>query len=306
MVAGRARWKVLGDQHPTRRAFRFSEHEGRLRVVTGSIRRGSAKNRLTVLEPSTLAPGLLRTLSVLPNAQRPESIGKPGELLYGTRFVGDRLYAVTFHNIDPLYVVDLANPADPKIAGALELPGFSDYLHPLPNGLLLGFGMDARPAQRMGDGRFAWYQGLQLTLFDVTDAHAARDRPSVIGRRGSRSALLATHHAFSQLRRADGSLSIAIPARVHDGAVPEFGSGDSAHYPWLESGLLRFVVQGDTPATARLVTLPRMVTIVPGNGALDPSLMDARGVQLPNGTVYVGFGKFWLQEITRNTATGPF
>ena len=292
---------------PDKAVFRFSEHEGRLRVVTSSLSMwgNQMKNRLTVLEPSTLAPGVLRTVSILPNAQRPESIGKPGELLYGTRFLGDRLYAVTFKKIDPLYVVDIANPADPKIAGALELPGFSDYLHPLPNGLLLGFGMDARVAEGMGDGSFAWFQGLQLTLFDVSNGTPREIDRSVIGQRGSRSALLATHHAFSQLRRADGTLAIAIPARVHDGAVPEFGSGDSAYYPWLESGLLRFVVQGDTPATARLVTLPRMVTVVPGDGTLDPSLMDARGVQFTNGTVYVGFGKFWLQEITRNTATGP-
>jgi hypothetical protein len=80
---------------------------------------GVSQNRVTILEPSTLAPGLLKTVAYLPNPQRPQMLGKPNEILYGARFAGDRLYAVTFKSIDPLYVVDLANVADPRIAGAM-------------------------------------------------------------------------------------------------------------------------------------------------------------------------------------------
>ena len=101
-------------------AFRMSEYQGKLRAVTsstGAIWGGVNKNRLTILEPSASAPGLLRTVSILPNAQRPDPLGKPNEMLYGTRFVDERLYAVTFKSIDPLYVVDLVNAADPRIAG---------------------------------------------------------------------------------------------------------------------------------------------------------------------------------------------
>ncbi|QJR14959.1 beta-propeller domain-containing protein [Usitatibacter palustris] len=292
-------------------AFRMSESAGRLRVVTSDTMMwggGALKNRLTILEPSTIAQGTLKTVSYLPNPQRPEAIGKPGELLYGTRFVGDRLYAVTFKLIDPLYVIDLANAADPKIAGALELPGFSEYLHPLPNGLLLGFGKDAKPAIAQGDGSFAWYQGLQLSLFDVSNAGVPREiQRTLIGKRGSDSALLREHHAFASLPRDDGSLAIAIPARIHDGS--NSGGGDSTMYPWLESGLLRFEVRGTTPADAKLVQLPTLVTHAPSNSPyLGPS-PDAgssmgRSVIFKQGTVYVGNGKFWKIDSTGN-AVGP-
>lgn len=68
---------------------------------------------------------MLRTVSYLPNAARPEPLGKPNETLYATRFVGNKLYAVTFRQTDPLYTVDLSNVADPRITGERQIPGFS-------------------------------------------------------------------------------------------------------------------------------------------------------------------------------------
>ena len=293
-------------------AFRLSEHQGKLRAVSSSYNWwSSTRNRLTILEPSSIAPGVLRTVSTLPNAQRPESLGKPNELLYGTRFVGDRLYAVTFKKVDPLYVIDLADAANPRIAGALELPGFSDYLHPLANGLLLGFGKDAVPADTTGDAQFAWYQGLQLTLFDVSDAARPREvQRALMGKRGSESALIQSHHAFSALPRADGSLAIALPARIHDGS-PMYGSGPTASYPWQYSGLMRFEVRGETAATASLQQLPPLVThraAAPGNYSSpvdDAASFNARSVLFRNGTVYVSSGMFWHQDNV-GTIVGPY
>ena len=63
-------------------------------------------------------------LSRLPNDARPEPIGKPGEDVYAVRYFGDKAYVVTFERIDPLYVMDLSNPLEPHITGALEIPGF--------------------------------------------------------------------------------------------------------------------------------------------------------------------------------------
>jgi hypothetical protein len=294
-------------------AFRLSEHNARLRVVSssGSLWAGT-KNRLTTLEPSAISAGLLRTVSVLPNPQRPQALGKPNELLYATRFAGDRLYAVTFLKVDPLYIVDLSNAADPRIAGELALPGFSDYLHPLPNGLLLGFGKDARPAGTIGDGQFAWFQGLQLTLFDVTNASLPRELQRVlIGKRGSESALLQHHHAFSSLVQADGSTSIAIPARIHDGTVP-YPYADSTAYPWYQSGLLRFELRGSTPADARLEQLSTLVTHSPSMslgdpiylGSGDPGAKGGRSVLFRNATIYVGNGQFW--RAAGGGTFGPF
>lgn len=290
--------------------FRMSENQGRFRAITSSntLWGSSTKNRVTTLEPSAVTPGLLKTVSVLPNAKRPESLGKPGELLYGTRFVGDRLYAVTFRLIDPLYVVDLSDSADPRISAALELPGFSEYLHPLPNGLLLGFGKDARPALNAGDGQAAWYQGLQLSLYDVADAGMPREIQRVLmGKRGSDSALLHDHHAFSALMNADGSGTLAIPARLHDGA-PLYGSGDSTYYSYKESGLLRFELRGAKPSDASLVQLPSLITHTAVQGATaysDASSDGARSILFRNGTLYVGKGLFWRQDNAGNTF-GPF
>ncbi|MBZ0250117.1 MAG: beta-propeller domain-containing protein [Burkholderiales bacterium] len=291
--------------------FRLGEHEGRLRVVSSSASMWGAatRNRLTILEPSTVTPGLLKTVSWLPNASRPEPLGKPGELVYGTRFVGDRLYAVTFRMADPLYVVDLSDAADPRIAGSLEIPGFSQYLHPLPGGLLLGFGKDAVPALEFGDGSWAWFQGLKVSLFDVSVPAAPREmRHFVVGKRGSESALLESHHAFSLLRRADGTLSLAIPAAVHDGAYPLYGSGPAAPYAWSHSGVLRFDVTGTTPANAQLVQRPMMVTHRTGGvsgPAYDPARRGGRSVIFGDGIVYVGNGQFWRGN-DAGGAAGPY
>ena len=81
------------------------------------------------------------------------------------RFLGDRAYVVTFRQIDPLFIIDLSDPAQPRVAGELKIPGFSAYLHPLGDGLLLGVGQDADP-------RTGRPLGPQATLFDVSDPAA--------------------------------------------------------------------------------------------------------------------------------------
>jgi uncharacterized secreted protein with C-terminal beta-propeller domain len=310
-VAGSASVEGYLSREPDLAPFRMGEHAGRLRVVTssGAMWGTLTRNRVTILEPSAVAPGLLKTVSWLPNARRPEPLGKPGEIVYGTRFVGDRLYAVTFKMADPLYVVDLADAADPRIAGALDLPGFSDYLHPLPNGLLLGFGKDALPAIDMGDGSFSWYQGLQLSLYDVSSAAVPRQLQRIlVGKRGSDSALLESHHALSLLKRADGSTAIAIPAAVHDGPYPMYGTGPSSIYPWSHSGVLRFELRGETAANAQLVQLPTAVTRVVSSSDFpwpDGGRRGGRTVIFSNGTVYVGNGQFWRINAAGSVA-GPY
>lgn len=290
-------------------AFRFNEAGDTLRIVS-SARGGQwgpdVSNRVTILEPSMRAPGLLKTVSYLPNPRRPQRIGKPDELLYGTRFVGDRLYAVTFLKTDPLYVVDLSDKEDPRITGALEVPGFSDYLHPLPGNRLLGFGLDSIPATSTGDAQFAWFQGLQLALFDVSDDGKPRELQRVnIGKRGSGSALLKTHHAFSALARGDGTMTFAIPARVHDGAPygSDPRSGMPSSYPYYRSELLRFDLAG-----ARITQQPSLVFDVagrsdPGSYNHDPALDEGRSVIFRDGVLFVGGGRFWLQNASGTT--GP-
>ena len=84
-----------------------------------------------------------------------------GERIYSVRYIGDRAYVVTFRQVDPLYVVDLADPTAPAVLGELKIPGYSAYLHPVGDGLLVGIGRDADD-----DGRI---QGFKASLFDVSD-----------------------------------------------------------------------------------------------------------------------------------------
>jgi len=63
-----------------------------------------------------------------------------GEQIYSVRFIGDRAYVVTYKQIDPLFVLDLSNPIDIKVLGELKISGFSNYLHPFGNDILIRFG----------------------------------------------------------------------------------------------------------------------------------------------------------------------
>jgi hypothetical protein len=118
----------------------------------------------------------------------------PGEQIYSTRFVGDRLYMVTFKKIDPFFVIDLADAQKPRILGKLKIPGYSDYLHPMDANHVIGIGKNAVDAPETS---FAWYQGLKLAVFDVTNVEQPKELwKTEIGDRGSDSPALHDPHAF--------------------------------------------------------------------------------------------------------------
>ena len=89
------------------------------------------------------------------------------EQIYSTRFIGDRLYMVTFRQVDPFFVIDLSDPKDIKEIGKLKIPGFSRYLHPYDENTLIGIGRDATELGRT--------QGLKISLFDVTDVENPKE-----------------------------------------------------------------------------------------------------------------------------------
>lgn len=130
--------------------------------------------------------------------------GKPGETLHGIRFDGPTAYAVTFLQTDPFYVVDLSDPADPRIAGEVELPGFSSYLHPMGDGTVVGFGPDA-------DGMAA------AKLFDVTDPTAPKVVDTIA--LGGDAPVAYDRHAFMDL----GDGRFATPVTRWDVAGPAMG-----------------------------------------------------------------------------------
>ncbi len=119
----------------------------------------------------------------------------PGENIYAVRFVGDMGYVVTFEQIDPLFAISFKNMTNPVLLSALKVTGYSNYLHPLPGGYLIGVGKDAVPSS---SGNFAWYLGLKLSLFRVFDnGTSIQVSKYLVGNRGTDSPVLNDHLAFT-------------------------------------------------------------------------------------------------------------
>jgi len=227
--------------------FRMSESAGDLRLLASQFDWTSddfVDHQLYVLRESATLPEL-EVVSTLPNNSRPEEIGKPNEALFGVRFLGDTAYAVTFERIDPLYAIDLSDPADPFIAGELEVAGFSEFLHPVSDDLLLGLG-------RGGEG------GVKLELFDVSNIAQPLSRGSAtIGGAGTWSEAAYDRHAFTYQADAEAGVDrFTIPADVYaiDGS-----------YQFLGSALHLFEIRDKAvPAMAALNTV----------GLIDPPAVD--------------------------------
>lgn len=129
--------------------FGFSEHEGYLRVAT--TRDDSSESLVTILEEND---GKLELVG------RVDDIGQ-GERITAVRYFGDIAYVVTFRQTDPFYTVDLSDPQNPEILGELKIPGFSSYLHPLDEDLVLAVGTD---------GTLEQANGIPVaSIFDVSD-----------------------------------------------------------------------------------------------------------------------------------------
>lgn len=137
-------------------SYQYSEFEGNLRVATTRWER----------DPAEDAPFQHNNLYVLADtaAGRLEVIGAVrafgiNERIFSARFLGDRGYVVTFRQIDPLFTFDLSDPRNPRLAGEVELPGVSTYIHPLESDYLLTIGIDGDDTGLNGQ--------IQLQIFDV-------------------------------------------------------------------------------------------------------------------------------------------
>jgi uncharacterized secreted protein with C-terminal beta-propeller domain len=158
--------------------FSMDEYDGHFRVAT-TTRDETSRNNVYVLNMSLNLTGSLEDLA-------------PGETIYSARFMGERGYLVTFKQVDPLFVIDLENPYHPEVLGYLKVTGYSDYLHPYDENHIIGIGKETTDA-----GEFAWYQGVKISLFDVTDVHNPEEISKLeIGDRGTDSPVLRDHKAF--------------------------------------------------------------------------------------------------------------
>lgn len=202
--------------------LRMSESQGYFRVVTTNFETGEPVHQLHVLQQSG---NDLNLVAQLPNEQQPEPIGKPGEDIYAVRFIDDKAYIVTFELIDPLYVIDLENNESPSVAGSLEIPGFSSYLHPLVNGYLLGVGQNVEtetiPSTGTQPSQRVVTSGLKVSLFDVSDPSNPRELASV-SRDDAYTPVEYDYRALSVLQTGD-HYQFAMPTETWSGTEDGVG-----------------------------------------------------------------------------------
>ena len=255
--------------------FSMSEHEGRLRIATTEASQGlvggdavvdnggggGSESYVTVLDERD---GKLVQLGQV------GGLGK-GERIYAVRFIGTTGYVVTFKQTDPLYTVDLSDPAAPRVAGELKIAGYSAYLHPIADDLLIGVGQDATEEGRT--------KGLQVSLFDVSDpASPKRIQNAVMP--GANSDAEWDHHAFLWWPAkslavvpfqqflpiagvpgvVEGDVAVGAPVqqgfeagalglRVTRDAISEAGRVTHPSDPQFGTGVRRSLVVGDTLLT---------------------------------------------------------
>ncbi len=169
--------------------FAMDEHEGYLRVATtvnqrwnswwrpmpidarasaveGDVMIDSSAKMIAPQEPTQSTNNVYVLDGDLKVVGSVTGIAK-GETIQSARFIGDRLYLVTFRQVDPFFAIDLSNPEKPKILGELKVPGFSRYLHPYDDNIVIGIGRDVSDTGRQ--------QGLKISLFDVTDVSKPKE-----------------------------------------------------------------------------------------------------------------------------------
>jgi inhibitor of cysteine peptidase len=219
--------------------FSMDEHNGYFRIATttGNMWRSdefTSKNNLYVLDESMAIRGKVEDIA-------------PGERIYSVRFIGDRAYMVTFKSVDPLFVIDVSDPANPHILGALKIPGYSDYLHPYDENHIIGFGKDTTElANKDENGNVinttAYYLGMKVAMFDVSDVAQPKElHKMIIGDRGTHSELLYNHKAllFSKAKNL-----MAFPVELYEINSANSGVKDPelSELPVLEYG--QFTYQG--------------------------------------------------------------
>jgi hypothetical protein len=258
--------------------FSLSEFGGYLRVASTSRPiwwGGTGVASFAPLQSQSYVTVLQAKGGVLAPVGQVSGLGQ-GEQIYSVRFVDDTGYVVTYRQVDPLYTVDLSTPTAPKVAGQLELEGYSAYLHPLGDGLLLGVGVDVSSDTNEPTGA-------QVELFDVSDAAS----PKLLGKAslGAGSSTQATydHHAF--LYWAPTGLAVlpmessvtscfvapcpVAPSQPFNGAVAFHLSRSGIGAP---TQLAQDSVNGSSPSIERAIVIGQTLYTLSDSGVMASSL----------------------------------
>ena len=207
--------------------FSLDEKDDNIRIALYSSTKGS---RVVVLDNNLKQLGETAYLA-------------KGEKMYSARFVGDRAYLVTYKNMDPLYSIDLSDPANPKALGALKIPGYSTYLQPYDENHIIGFGFKTEETVRRNSlGRVtstsAKVTGMKMALFDVTDiSNPKMISEEVIGDSKTNSTILENHKALL-LDKERNLLAIPIKNYTTDLSITEnddISSATKSYTSYLKS-----------------------------------------------------------------------
>jgi len=277
---------TLGWNNPS---FRMDEFDNSLRVVTTSLDENwSPLHTLSILRDSDITDEM-ELLATLPNEANPQPIGKPDEDIYAVRFFGERAYIVTFERIDPLYIIDLSDVVNPTIAGELEVPGFSTYLHPVGDNYLLGIG------QGTDDSGIA--ESIKVSLFDINDINA----PNLIhsesfGDSGTWSSALYDLRAISFLAPTPDQLRFSFPISIY-----------GTEWSWQEEALHLFEINGLDGNTADFTFVGKIISEELTDQNLWPSFSGTDRSVLHDEAVYYTHGNsvwtaFWSNP---EVANGP-
>jgi uncharacterized secreted protein with C-terminal beta-propeller domain len=312
-VDGRFNWDMSN--------LRFSEKDQYLRVVTTSGDRNSGyQHRVNVLEQ---VENKLSLVAQLPNKMNSKVIGKMNEQgivdedIKAVRFYGDTAFIVTFLTTDPLYVIDLSDNTNPIITGELEVPGYSAYLQPLSDNLLLGIG------QNVDDDTVVNFanninntdktdvspviEGAKVTLFDVSELNSPREITSIVFEDGF-TPVEYDYHALTYLPMSDGSFRFALP--VERWNIATITEGQQKIDVWSPDNFIALLEVSGSDSNATLVHRGSVSATDESDDRNRPfytSGFDDRAVFHYNDIYYVHGNRVWQSNwCSLDDVGGPF
>jgi len=309
---GRFNWQLSN--------LRFSEKDNDLFVVTtkGDQRVGY-DHRLNLLSTSG---NELKLVAQLPNEEFPEKIGKLSEEgivqedIKSVRFFENKAFIVTFLNTDPLYVLDLTDKEHLKITGALEIPGYSSYLHPISDSLLIGIGQNVDPNRiTIAEGGVIntnestpIIEGAKISLFDISNMASPTEINSIVYENGY-TPVEYDYHALTYLRTTDNRHRFGLPIeRWGSETVVDLESGQKMDI-WSQDNSLKLIeiTASDSAATMIEKGSIRPAMSTEPESAIYISGANDRAIFHDNDIYYLHGNSIWKSFWqTPELVTGPF
>lgn len=174
--------------------YSLDQYEGKLRIATTCFNNKSNKNvsSLYILDENLDTIGKLEDIA-------------NNEQIKSVRYMGKEAYIVTFRNTDPLFAIDLSDPKKPAIKGELKIPGYSAYLHPIGDNLLIGIGYE-------GDSQNADFNSVKVSLFDISDPTNLKELDKLVYLKASTSV---RDNPKALIYKADEGI-LGIPVSTYD------------------------------------------------------------------------------------------